>query len=185
MDFYFLSPGVGRNMQDRLAGCLIPYSTLSHCNIPRTPLRLPCSPAEVSLLPGFSRQPATAAPCRGCRSYFSFSCYGSLFNLHQSPATYLSAGKYFSAKLSPHHLYRCPGYFVSLKVFSPADCHNHEHKITVKIGKIPPYCYSVFKVLIGLSLPACQNTSYYFLRCLLTDLQQPVYILWHYLFSNS
>lgn len=127
MDFHFLSPGVGRNMQDRLAGCLIPYSTLSRCNIPRTPLRLPCFPAEVSLSSGFSRQPATAAPCRGCRSYFSFSCYGSLFNLHQSPATYLSAGKYFSAKLSPHHLYRCSGYFVSLHIdiYFPADIKNY------------------------------------------------------------
>lgn len=114
MVFHFLSPGVGRNMQDRLAGCLIPYSTLSRCNIPRTPLRLPCSPAEVSLSSGFSGQPATAAPCRGCRSYFSFSCYGSLFNLHQSPATHLSAGKYFPAKLSLHHLHKCPGYFVPL-----------------------------------------------------------------------
>ena len=83
---------------------LIPCSTLSHCSIPRTPLRLPCSPAEVSLSPGASRQPANAAPCRECRSYFPFFYYDSSFHLHQSPATYLSAGKYFPAKLSPHHL---------------------------------------------------------------------------------
>ena len=100
----FLSPDVGRNMQGPPGnGCLIPYSTLSRCNIPRTPLRLPCSPAEVSLSPGFSGQAANTAPCRGCRSYFSFSCCGSLFDLLQSPATWLSADKYLSAKLSPHH----------------------------------------------------------------------------------
>lgn len=102
--FHFLSPGVGRNMQDRLADCPMPCSTLPRCSTPRTPLRLPWFPAVVSLSPGSSRQPANAAPCRGCRSYFSFFCYDSLFHLHQSPATYLSAGKYFSAKLSPHHL---------------------------------------------------------------------------------
>ena len=68
-------------------GCLIPYSSLSRCNIPRTPLRLPCSPAEVSLSSRFSRQNATAAPCRGCRSYFSFFCYDSSFYLYKSTAT--------------------------------------------------------------------------------------------------
>lgn len=100
-----LSPGVDRNMLRAPGnGCLIPYSTLSHCNIPRTPLRLPCSPAEVSLSPGFSRQTASTALCRGCRSYFSFSCYGSLSDLPPNPATDLSSDKYLSAKLSPHHL---------------------------------------------------------------------------------
>lgn len=40
-------------MQDRLADCLMPCCSLPRCNTPRTPLRLPCSPAEVSLSPGF------------------------------------------------------------------------------------------------------------------------------------
>lgn len=52
---FFISPppvwaGICRTARQ---SCLIPYSTLSRCNIPRTPLRLPCSPAEVSLSPGF------------------------------------------------------------------------------------------------------------------------------------
>ena len=103
--FFISSPPVWAGIcRTARQGCLIPYSPLSRCNIPRTPLRLPCSPAEVSLSPGASRQPANAAPCRECRSYFSFFCYDSSFHLRQSPATYLSAGKYFSAKLSPHHL---------------------------------------------------------------------------------
>ena len=53
--WFFISPppvwaGICRTARQ---GCLIPYSSLSCCNIPRTPLRLPCSPAEVSLSPGF------------------------------------------------------------------------------------------------------------------------------------
>ena len=52
--FFIFSPpawaGICRTARQ---GCLIPYSPLSRCNIPRTPLRLPCSPAEVSLSPGF------------------------------------------------------------------------------------------------------------------------------------
>ena len=56
----------------------MPRSTLPRCGTPRTPLRLPWSPAVVSLSPGISWQPANAAPCRGCRSCFPFSCYGSL-----------------------------------------------------------------------------------------------------------
>ncbi len=95
-------------------GCLIPCSTLSCCSTPRTPLRLPCSPAVVSLSPGVSRQPATAAPCRGCRSYFSFSCYGSLFNLHQSPATHTPLQANISPRSSPLIIFQCSGCFVSL-----------------------------------------------------------------------
>lgn len=68
-------------------GCLIPYSSLSRCNIPRTPLRLPESPAEVSLSPGFSEQNAAAAPCRECRSYFPFFYYDSSSYLYKSTAT--------------------------------------------------------------------------------------------------
>ena len=55
LTWFFISPppvwaGICRTARQ---GCLIPYSSLSCCNIPRTPLRLPCSPAEVSLSPGF------------------------------------------------------------------------------------------------------------------------------------
>lgn len=39
-------------------------------------------------------------PMRECRSYFSFSCYGSLFYLHQSPATY-SLQTNISSRSSP------------------------------------------------------------------------------------
>lgn len=55
LTWFFISPppmwaGICRTARQ---GCLIPYSPLSRCNIPRTLLRLPCSPAEVSLSPGF------------------------------------------------------------------------------------------------------------------------------------
>lgn len=53
MVFHFLSPAWAGICKTARQSCLIPYSTLSRCNIPRTPLRLPCSPAEVSLSPGF------------------------------------------------------------------------------------------------------------------------------------
>lgn len=95
--FFISSPpawaGICRTAQQ---GCLIPYSSLSRCNIPRTPLRLPCSPAEVSLSPEFSRQNATAAPCRKCRSYFSFFCCDSSFYLYKNTATCFS-----QANISP------------------------------------------------------------------------------------
>ena len=120
---------------------LIPCSTLSHCSIPRTPLRLPCSPAEVSVSPGASRQPANAAPCRECRSYFPFFYYDSSFHLHQSPATYLSAGKYFSAKLSPHHLYRCSGCFVSLHTDIPFRQIKTAGIFVVKVHNLPRGIY--------------------------------------------
>lgn len=52
--FFISSPPVWAGIcRTARQGCLIPYSPLSRCNIPRTPLRLPCSPAEVSLSPGF------------------------------------------------------------------------------------------------------------------------------------
>ena len=96
------------------------------------PLRLPCSPADVSLLPEFSRQPATAAPCRGCRSYFSFSCYGSLFHLYQTPATRSFTGKYFSAKPSPSSPIWVFRVFCILKGVSPAICQNLHRQITTR-----------------------------------------------------
>lgn len=95
---FFISPppvwaGICRTARQ---SCLIPYSSLSCCNIPRTPLRLPCSPAEVSLSPEFSRQNAAAAPCRKCRSYFSFFCCDSSFYLYKNTATCFS-----QANISP------------------------------------------------------------------------------------
>ena len=163
----------------------MPRSSLPCCGTPRTPLRLPCSPAEVSLSPGF-QDSLPALPHAGDAAHI----FPSSVTIPRSTCLKALPPALKQANISPrssppHHLYKCSRCFVSLKVFSPADCHNHKQKITVKIGKIPPYCYSVFKVRTGLLLPACQNTSYYFLRCLLTDPQQPVYILWHYLFSNS
>ena len=158
--FFIFSPpawaGICRTARQ---GCLIPYSSLSRCNIPRTPLRLSCSPAEVSLSPGFSRQDATAAPYRGCRSYFSFSCYGSSFYLYKSTATCFSTDKYLSAKLSPHHLYQCSRCFVSLhtdilfRQIKPAET------FVVKVHSLPSgiYLHSILPFI--LQLQACPELS--------------------------
>ena len=118
--WFFISPppvwaGICRTARQ---GCLIPYSSLSCCNIPRTPLRLPCSPAEVSLSPGFQGSMPPLPHAGNAAPIFPSSVTIPRFTCKKH-CHLPSTDKYFSAKLSPHHLYKCSRCFVSLHTDIP------------------------------------------------------------------
>ena len=118
--FHFLSPGVGRNMQDRPGmGCLnTPAAPLSRHSYPRTPPRLPCSPAEVSLSPGF-QDSLPALPHAGNAAHI----FPSSVTIPRStcikvlPHTLKQAN--ISPRSSPLIIFQCPGCFVSLHTDIP------------------------------------------------------------------
>ena len=113
-EFIIFSPPVWDGIcKDRPHGCLIPYSTLSRCNIPRTPLRLPCSPAEVSLSPGFQDSLPTLPHAGDAAHIFPSSvtipCSTCLKALSPAPKQ-----ANISPRSSPLIIYQCSGCFVSL-----------------------------------------------------------------------
>ena len=118
--FHFLSPGVGRNMQDR------PAWLPEYPAAPFTPQLSPdAAPAAVFsgrgiIITRISRQPASAAPCRECRSYFFFFYYDPSFHLHQKSCHILLSRQIFSPRSSPPPIiFQCPGCFVSLHTDIP------------------------------------------------------------------
>lgn len=112
---FFISPppvwaGICRTARQ---GCLIPYSSLSCCNVPRTPLRLPYSPAEVSLSPGFQgRMPPLPHAGDAAHIFPSpvtipcFSCQKAL------PHAFLQTN--ISPRSSPLIIFQCSECFVSI-----------------------------------------------------------------------
>lgn len=89
MVFHFLSPGVGRNMQDRPAR--LPDTLQLPFRLQHTPDAAPAAvfSGRGIIITRISGQDATAAPCQGCRSYSSFFYYDSSFYLYKSTATCL------------------------------------------------------------------------------------------------
>ena len=117
--FFISSPPVWAGIcRTARQGCLIPYSPLSRCNIPRTPLRLPCSPAEVSLSPGF-QDSLPALPHAGNAAHI----FPSSVTIPRStcikvlPHTLKQAN--ISPRSSPLIIFQCPGCFVSLHTDIP------------------------------------------------------------------
>ena len=135
--FFIFSPPVWDGIcRTARQGCLIPYSPLSRCNIPRTPLRLPCSPAEVSLSPGF-QDSLPALPHAGNAAHI----FPSSVTIPRStcikvlPHTLKQAN--ISPRSSPLIIFQCPGCFVSLHTDIPFRQIKTARTFIVKVRCLP------------------------------------------------
>lgn len=126
---------------------LIPCSTLSHCSIPRTPLRLPCSPAEVSLSPGF-QDSLPALPHAGNAAHI----FPSSVTIPRStcvkvlPHTSLQAN--ISPRSSPLIIFQCSECFVFLHTDIQFRQIKNAETFVVKVHSLPRgiYLHSILPI---------------------------------------
>ncbi len=121
-------------------GCLNTCSTLSHHSYPRTLLRLPCSPAEVSLSSGFQdRLPMLPHAGNAAHIFPSSITIPCSTCIKALPLTLKQAN--ISPRSSPLITFWCPGCFVSLHTDIQSRQIKTAETFVVKVHSLPRGIY--------------------------------------------